>query len=367
MDNYKNTRIIALYLPQFHPIPENDAWWGKGFTEWTNVCRAKPLFKGHVQPKIPRDLGYYDLRLPTVRQQQADLAHQAGVDGFCYWHYWFGDGKRLMQDIFDDVLISGKPDFPFSLGWANHSWSAKNWNTNDSNKDRLLIEQKYLGTEDYRKHYELVLKAFKDNRYVIINNKPLFLIYDAHQVPDELLNLLNKWSQQDGFDGIYFIGNISSNENINDYLKRGFSALCVNRITDYFTKRHNSKINFIKRKIGSHLFNIPETCADYSKASKYFIDKHEDKSEDIIPNIIPNFDHSPRSGKYGLIFRNSNPKDFANHVNEVLDVVKNKQNKLILLRSWNEWGEGNYMEPDLKFGKKYIYALRSALQRGSDK
>ena len=154
----KKARVIALYLPQFHPIPENDAWWGKGFTEWTNVAKAKPLFKGHYQPHIPADLGFYDLRLPEVREAQAELAREAGIEGFCYWHYWFGNGRRLLERPFNEVLESGKPDFPFCLAWANHSWSSNSWKKGFAlQKNTLLLEQTYPGEQDYIDHFHAVL------------------------------------------------------------------------------------------------------------------------------------------------------------------------------------------------------------------
>ena len=144
--NKYKVRVIAFYLPQFHPTPENDKWWGKGFTEWTNVGKAKPLFKGHYQPKVPADLGYYDLRVPETRREQAELARQYGIEGFCYWHYWFGNGRQLLQRPFQEVLASGEPDFPFCLAWANHSWEDKQFNKEGGNK--MLMEQLYPGDED---------------------------------------------------------------------------------------------------------------------------------------------------------------------------------------------------------------------------
>lgn len=168
-------KIIAYYLPQFHPFPENDEWWGKGFTEWTNVGKAKPLFHGHNQPKVPADLGYYDLRIPSVREEQARLAKEAGVYGFCYWHYWFGNGKQLLNEIIDDVHASGKPNFPFCLGWANESWKAKQWRK-DGSGDVLLEEQVYGGVDEYRRHFDYVLDLFKDPRYIRVDGKPFFLI-----------------------------------------------------------------------------------------------------------------------------------------------------------------------------------------------
>ena len=175
-------RVLAYYLPQFHPVPENDKFWGPGFTEWTNVAKAKPLFRGHYQPRIPADLGFYDLRLPEVREQQAQLAREAGIEGFCYWHYWFGNGRQLLQRPFNEVLASGKPDFPFCLAWANHDWSTKSWQRGKGKVDSsvMIEKQLYPGDEDYIHHFNYVLPAFRDHRYITVDGKPLFLIFDTY-------------------------------------------------------------------------------------------------------------------------------------------------------------------------------------------
>lgn len=186
-------RVIALYLPQYHPIPENDEWWGKGFTEWTNVGKAKPLFRGHYQPRVPADLGYYDLRLSEVREAQAELAREAGVEAFCYYHYWFGDGKQLLERPFNEVLASGKPDFPFCLCWANHSWTNKTWlKSHTFAENKMLMEQRYLGEKDYTEHFYSVLPAFKDKRYVTVDGKPMFTVYDTLNF-DDLPTFLTTW------------------------------------------------------------------------------------------------------------------------------------------------------------------------------
>ena len=174
-------RVLAFYLPQFHPIPENDQWWGKGFTEWTNVGKAKRLFPGHYQPRVPADLGYYDLRVPETREAQANLAREYGIEGFVYWHYWFGNGKQLLERPFNEVLESGKPDFPFALAWANESWKGFWHGLEDRN---TLIEQIYPGKEDYVAHFNVVLPAFKDKRYIRCNGRPVFFIYKPSSLPD---------------------------------------------------------------------------------------------------------------------------------------------------------------------------------------
>jgi Glycosyltransferase WbsX len=196
-------RLLAYYLPQFHPIPENDRWWGAGFTEWTNVTRAKPLFRGHYQPRLPRDLGFYDLRVPETRERQAELARDAGIEGFCYWHYWFGNGRRILDRPFEEVLNSGKPDFPFCLSWANQTWSGI-WY---GEPKRTLIEQTYPGPEDEKAHFDWALPAFRDHRYVRIDGKPVFLVYDPHSHPDPT-SFIAHWQRlafENGLPGIHFI------------------------------------------------------------------------------------------------------------------------------------------------------------------
>lgn len=362
--NSNNLRVIALYLPQYHPFPENDEWWGKGFTEWTNVARAREQYRGHYQPHIPADLGFYDLRLPIVREQQAELAREAGIEGFCYWHYWFGNGKQLMNDIIDDVIATGKPNYPFCLGWANHSWYAKNWNITDSKgKDRLLIEQKYLGEKDYRLHYEYALRAFKDPRYIKEGNKPFFMIYNVADTPEGFIELWNKWAQEDGFDGIYFVGNIKSLAVIDKYKQMGFNALIVDRPGEMKSKIDKG-IGSVSRNVVRFKMHVLKKFPfrfDYEKSISKIVVEEEDCREDLIPNLIPNFDHSPRSGKWGYILDKSTPKGFYKMCKKVVDIVRKKQNKFVMLRSWNEWGEGNHMEPDLKYGHGYIDALRKAI------
>ena len=353
-----NPRVIAFYLPQYYPFKENNEWWGAGFTEWTNVGRAKPLFKGHYQPRVPADLGYYDLRVPEVRIQQSELAREAGIYGFCYWHYWFGNRRQLLQRVFNEVIESKQPDFPLCLGWANHSWYAKTWDKNS--KDKLLIEQQY-NYEDYKIHFQYVLKAFKDNRYIRVEGKPLFFIYDAMAVPSEFLDLWQKLAKENGLDGICFIGRIKDDSELETAIAKGFSYVTCERMARVLTskqlilRRLHQFRNFITRR--------PINCCNYKDAYPYFIGEKE-RDPLFIPSIIPNWDHSPRSNYKALIFHNSTPELFRKHVREVLLLTKQKQtnNPLIFLKSWNEWAEGNYMEPDLKWGKAYIKVLREELE-----
>ena len=202
--NERKIKPLAFYLPQYHPIPENNEWWGEGFTEWTNVSKATPLFPGHYQPHIPSDLGFYDLRLEEARIAQADLAKQYGIEGFIYWHYWFGNGKTILERPFNEVLESGRPDFPFCLAWANQSWTGI-WH---GLENQILMEQQYPGKEDYEKHFYHVLPAFQDKRYIRVDGMPVFFVYLPQELPDSnaFIDQWNELAIKNGLDGIYFIG-----------------------------------------------------------------------------------------------------------------------------------------------------------------
>lgn len=381
MNNYK-ARIIAFYLPQFHPTPENDLWWGKGFTEWTNVAKAKPAFRGHVQPKVPADLGFYDLRLPEARNAQAELAREYGVEGFCYWHYWFGNGKRLLERPFTEVLQSGEPDFPFCLGWANHSWSNKTWQKNQAfQNDTMFVEQTYGDIEDYTKHFYTVLEAFKDHRYITVDGKPLFFIFDPQAIPDlkEFICLWRKLAKENGLSGIHFVGKVASvgkfdkgithdylsdtMDNYQNVLNKGVDAVnSVNlRRAEILAVGKYSKM--LDRLINKFFSGGKVEKYDYKKIISNLFTK-EDALENIYPTIIPRWDKTPRVGKRAYVYTGSTPELFEKSVKEAVEIVKDKQleHRIIFLQAWNEWGEGNFMEPDLEFGRGYLEALRRALQ-----
>jgi hypothetical protein len=353
-------QIISFYLPQYHPISENNEWWGAGFTEWKNVVKAKPLFPFHHQPNLPGELGFYDLRLPETRMAQAALAKEYGIDAFCYWHYWFGGDKRLLERPFNEVLSSGKPDFPFCLAWANHSWFKKGWSGNETGKDQLLIEQQYLGKVDYEKHFYEMLPAFQDKRYVKVDEKLFFIIYKP--LEPEIASFIALWRQlaaQNGLNDFYFVGRTSANRKKQEILAVGFDAIYND---DVFNIHHElnllSKILLI---LGCNLFHLPKVFP-YKKAIKQMVSPEKDGAEDTIPAVAPNWDHSPRSKAKGIILHDAQPQYFKSVVKQALDIIKNKQsNNILLIKSWNEWGEGNYLEPDERFGRGNLIALKEAI------
>lgn len=212
-------RAIAFYLPQFHPVPENDEWWGKGFTEWTNVTKAKPAFRNHYQPHLPSDLGFYDLRLPEIREQQAELARQYGIHGFCYYHYWF-NGRRILERPLNEVLSSGNPDFPFCVCWANENWT-RVW---DGGEKELLLKQEY-SLEDDRAHIRSLIDTLSDERYIRIDNKPLFLVYRTGLLPNPKMtsDVWREEAQKAGLADLYLV-RVESHGDYTDPADIGFDA-----------------------------------------------------------------------------------------------------------------------------------------------
>jgi len=367
----RKVRAIAFYLPQFHPIPENNKWWGNGFTEWTNAAKAKPLFLGHYQPHIPADLGFYDLRVPEVREAQAEMAQKYGIEGFCYYHYWFA-GKRLIERPFDEVVKSGEPDFPFCLCWANQTWTGI-WH---GAPDRVLIEQTYPGIEDYTTHFYSVLDALADERYITIDGKPVFVIYDPENLPD-LLQFTDLWRElavKSGLKGLYFIGNTCNSLTLQ---ANGFDASYMDGMANI-----KNKMNWISRSyidkicnklIGKDLINCKLWYRKFFKKPIVYLYKDVVKyavpeiktNPTQFPCVIPNWDNTPRSGNNGIVFHNSTPELFRMQLVKAVSQAQRYNDpelQLIFIKSWNEWAEGNYLEPDLKFGCAYLDVLQQELQ-----
>lgn len=340
-------RAIAFYLPQFHPIPENDLWWGKGFTEWTNVAKAKPLFKGHDQPHVPADLGFYDLRLPSTREAQADLAREHGIYGFCYYHYWFG-GRRLLNKPFDEVFFSGKPDFPFCLCWANERWT-RAW---DGRSGEILIDQVY-SEEDDKKHIQWLLGVFRDKRYIRVDGKPLFLVYRANQLPDSVATtqIWRDEARRLGFGELYLCRVESFPDERSDPAAAGFDA-SVEFQPDWQEVGPKLKGTVY----GNNAVFRYETIVERMLARE----KPEYKR---FPCIVPRWDNTPRRQSEAHIFIECRPDLYKGWLEATIDGLQaySPSEDLLFINAWNEWGEGTYLEPDTKFGKTYLEATRDVL------
>ncbi len=381
----KDLRAVAIYLPQFHPIAENDAWWGKGFTEWRNVAKAKPLFKGHYQPHLPADLGFYDLRLSELREQQAALAKAYGIYGFCYYHYWF-NGRRILERPFTEVFESGKPDFPFMLCWANENWS-RNW---DGGNKEMLIEQTY-SLEDDRNHLQSLIPYFKDKRYIKIDGKPVFAIYRSKHVPD-MAATIQTWRQEAAKHNLelYICRFESCLEGGEDYLSAGFNAaidfqpwgrdmneykqIAVNKKRHSFNYRVE---NFLYRKIIKQLSEkryrkykasvsrkiLNNNIFDYSDYISYVVNK-EMPVYKVYPGIAPIWDNTARQTLNPGIALNASPDLYKRWLRHIVKTFRpfSKEENFIFINAWNEWGEGCHLEPCQKWGRKFLEVTKEVLE-----
>jgi len=358
--------LIAYYLPQYHSIPENDAWWGEGFTEWTNVVKARPLFKGHYQPHLPADLGFYDLRVPEIRERQAELAREAGIEGFCYWHYWFG-GKQLLERPFNEVLTSGKPDFPFCLAWANHSWTGI-W---FGEPDRILMEQTYPGVEDHIAHFNALLPAFRDPRYMTVDGRPIFFIFQPVDLDAEWVELWQGLTKKNGLDSLFLIGIINNEEEAKLITNLGFDGFTISRTSRRGTRLKGLR-NALSKLLGTKMaidiyqkiLKRPFNVYDYKQVLPY-LELPQPQLLDFYPCVMPGWDNTPRSGVNGHVFFNPTPEVFQRHLHQAFDKVSGYQpeHQLVILKSWNEWAEGNTLEPDQRHGDAFLRAIEQELSQ----
>lgn len=354
-------RLLALYLPQYHPIPENDAWWGDGFTEWNNVVKARPLFRGHYQPHLPSDLGFYDLRVPEVRAAQAALAQEHGIHGFIYYHYWF-EGRLLLERPMREVLESGKPDFPFCICWANHNWS-RTWT---GSSQELLLEQRY-SLQDDREHIRWLLPYLRDRRYITVQGKPIIFLYRAQQI-GHLAETVRVWREEAvnaGLPGLYFSWVEGNHPNETPDLRpQGLDAACefqprtgtagppqptwlrgkLRRLAPP-ALRKNQVRDYARLVDGA----LQRPAADYKR----------------FPCVTPGWDNSARRAPRlpANIWTGSTPATYERWLRSTLEkfVPFGPEEDFVILNAWNEWAEGNHLEPDQKWGRGYLEATRRAL------
>jgi hypothetical protein len=346
-------RLIAFFLPQFHPIPENDEWWGKGFTEWTNVTKAKPLFEGHYQPRLPADLGFYDLRLPEVRDAQARLAKKYGIYGFCYYYYWFA-GKRLLDRPVDEILNSKSPDLPFCLCWANENWSRR-W---DGSEHEILIAQDH-SFENNKAFAESLLPFMRDERYIKVNGKPLVLIYRANILP-EIEKTVELWRdvwRENGVGEVYLCGCLTFGLKVSDLLEWGFDA-GIQFPPHGVNSKSIPPVTLGAPDYKGYLYDFREVVEN---ALKVKIPSNQEKE---FLGVITSWDNTARKGKAGNAFLYASPEMYEMWLSGAIEKTKQAYSgdeKLVFINAWNEWAEGTCLEPDRKYGHEYLSATARAL------
>lgn len=354
-------RLIAFYLPQFHPIPENDRWWGTGFTEWINVARSRPLFRGHDQPRIPADLGFYDLRSPESRMAQADMARRFGIEAFCYWHYWFG-GKRLLERPFDEVLSSGEPNFSFCLAWANEDWTRTWLGTGE------VLQSQTYSSRDYVEHAQWLIAAFSDRRYLTVHGRPLFLIYRPSFLPDpnRATDTIRDVCVQAGVAEPYLLGMNGWNRT-RDFRLDGFDGTLDFQPQLGDLPLHNGPtLGTFKRNVRLGVPSARLKVFDYETSRRVMTRGRDALPFPVYPSLFVGWDNSPRRGRDGVILLRSEGQFLAGGLQELIGKAKGRpfDERLVFLNAWNEWAEGNYLEPDMSTGLSRLEAIAEAVGVG---
>lgn len=368
MQNNADVQAIAIHLPQFHPVPENDEWWGKGFTEWTNVTKARALFPGHHQPQLPADLGFYDLRLPEARAAQAALAKEYGISAFCYYHYWF-TGKRILERPVDDIVASGEPDFPFCLCWANENWT-RTWTGGDR---EVLLRQEYSDKDD-RAHIRALIPILSDPRYLRMDGKVALFIYRADLLPDAGATAAI-WREEVRNAGLgeLFLGAFVTNHV--DLERWGFDV-AVEFVPFGFKPSSNRAVRRFLARLLTRTFALIRGTRE--AAVHLYDDLVDSRYEATAPNgasddrwlrcVTPAWDNSPRKKIRPIIFLGSTARKYGEWLTAMVRWTRKhtpEGRRFVFINAWNEWAEGNHLEPDRKNGHAYLEATREALSRGN--
>ncbi len=369
-------KIIAFYLPQFHNIPENDEWWGDGFTEWVNVKKAKPIFEGHVQPRVPLNKNYYNLLDDEVKIWQATLAKKYGIYGFCYYHYWF-DGKLLLEKPMEQMLANDKIDIPFCICWANEPWT-RAW----VGETKTLIPQKYGDKKEWKEHFDYLLPFFKDKRYILDEDRPLVIIYrpEIIDVLNDMLDYWNDLAKQAGFLGLKFayqsagmdqLPKEKRNDSRFDYdieFQPAYAFTKLNKNTMPILRKIKKYLSdFIEKRTGLTLRFIGSgkiaalNRVDYDQAWHTILDTKPESNKNV-PGAFVDWDNTPRHGSRGRVYIGRTPEKFNRYLTQQIIRAKEIYHKdMIFMYAWNEWAEGGYLEPDEENGYAYLEGIKKAL------
>lgn len=347
-DHSSPPRLIAFFLTQFHPVPENDTWWGKGFTEWTNVTKAKPLFDGHEQPHLPADLGFYDLRVRATRHDQIRMARQFGIDGFCYHYYWFS-GTRLLHQPLDDMLADPQSDMPFCLCWANENWTRR-W---DAAEQEILISQRYLPDDDLN-FIKSLAPFFLDPRYLRIDGVPFLIVYRPQHLPDaqKTVSIWRDYCRLVGIGEIHLCAALTHGNE--DYAQFGFDS-------GVEFPPHNLKCRNVANEI-SFYEPFRGTVVEYQATAQAYLDRKY-LNNNVFRAVFPSWDNTPRTGNRGLIVLDGTPSNYEYWLAETIRKTVDEfpgQDRFVFVNAWNEWAEGCHLEPDRRFQNRFLEATLRA-------
>lgn len=364
-------KIISFYLPQYHRTKENDEWWGDGFTEWSSMKKAEKLFPEHYQPRLPENDYFYDLSDKSAQQWQINIAKKHGIYGFCTYHYWF-EGKMLLQKPMEQYLADKELDFPFCFCWANETWTNA-WAT-DAKNPKILMKQTYGGKESWEKHLQYLLPYFKDDRYITIDGKPLFVIYRPEQIEcrNEMLDYFQERIREEGFPGLVFAAQQRNfhfeqhDDSRFDYKIEYQPAYALydmeSKMRHFIDKCKEEIRKFAENKLNLSIRRVRGLIeVDYDEVWEAVLHRKPENPK-MIPGAFVDWDNSPRYGRKGMVFKGATPEKFYKYLKrQIIHARDDYKKDMIFMFAWNEWAEGGYLEPDQKWGSKYLEAVRSAL------